>query len=242
MSLHKENILNNDSEGNILKENNYINLNNKFNDISVIYITDIIEINQNKNINIKNVELVDHSTQTDYNELYIEENEEEKTEPENPQNQTKKIRKYDTDLIRNKIFNHFNKMLYKWLLNTQPNDNNKAEIKQYHLVKINKDIISSLMDKYLKDLYLSHNSIDKISNKLLKNKLEYKYQILYDFFISGTHNINKDTEFFTNFTFLNNYLDKLRKKEDDEYIEKVKTVAMEYKQWLGGKAHLFKKK
>jgi DNA-binding protein H-NS len=65
---------------------------------------------------------------------------------------------------------------------------------------------------------------------------------LFDYFISDGNISNENKEFLKNFTFLNNYLETLRKDESEEYINKVREVAQKYNSWLEKKVHLFKRK
>ena len=201
-------------------------------------------------------EFVDKSTSTDYNEMYYEENGKddilitEKTIEENndsfninnlTKKKRKKKRKYDTDLIRNKIFIYFNKMLYNWLIKAIPDDE-KKQINQISLNKINKAKIRSLMSKTLKSLFLLPEEAENKFNDKLLQKLGYKYQDLYNLFISESKDFVKDNDLFQDFFYLENYLSDIRKIEDNEYIGKVRKVATEYEKWMNNKVHLFKKK
>ena len=153
----------------------------------------------------------------------------------------KKKRKYDTDLIRNKIFIYFNKMLYNWLIKAIPDDE-KKQINQISLNKINKAKIRSLMSKTLKNLFLLPEEAENKFNDKLLQKLGYKYQDLYNLFISESKDLVKDNDLFQDFFYLENYLSDIRKIEDNEYIGKVRKVATEYEKWMNNKVHLFNKK
>lgn len=217
--------------------------------------------NENQNdiqFNENQKEFVDKSTSTEYNGMYYEENKKddkiisedsikENNDFLNINNLTKKKRKkkrkYDTDLIRNKIFIYFNKMLYNWLINALPDDE-KKEINQISLTKINKEKINSLMGQTMKSLFLLPEETEKKFDDKLLQKLGYKYQELYNIFISKSksNDFGKNNDLFQNFYYLDDYLSDIRKIEDNEYIGKVRKVAIEYEKWMNNKAHLFKKK
>lgn len=207
-------------------------------------------------------EYVNKSTSTEYNSRYYEENKiddklnnsesfEENSDFLNINKiskiKRKKKRKYDTDLIRNKIFIYFNKMLYSWLIKAIPDDE-KKEINQISMLKINKAKIRSLMSKTLKSLFVLPEETEKIFNDKLLQKLEYNYQTLYNLFISKSNDFSKDiifedkNELFEDFYYLDDYLEDIKKVEDKEYIGKVRKVAIEYEKWMNNKVHLFKKK
>ena len=226
-----------------------------FNYVNLFYNSD----NKNQNNNILNEaqkEFVDKSTSTEYNEMYYEENKkddklitEELIDENNDfldinnlnKKKRKKKRKYDTDLIRNKIFIYFNKMLYNWLIKAIPDDE-KKQINQISLPKINKEKIRSLMNKTLKSLFLLPEEAENKFNDKLLQKLGYKYQELYNLFISKSNDFGIENELFQDFYYLENYLSDIRKIEDNEYINKVRKVATEYEKWMNNKVHLFKKK
>lgn len=195
-------------------------------------------------ITIENILLKDECTQTEPSELYTKENKEEKNVKEvQIILETKKKRKDSPDDIRPKIFNYFNKMIYFWISSTK-NLNSDIEIIQYSLEKNNKQCIAQQMNKLLKELFVSQdniNNIEQIDNKLLKDKLNLKYEKAYKYFISGPNEIKGKEELFENFSFLEDYLKNLEKKESKEYISKVKEVATRYDEWKDKKVHLFKK-
>ena len=176
------------------------------------------------------------STQTDPKFLYIEE---EKDTIELNTNYFK-TRKDSPDLIRDKIFKFFNKMLYEWILSTKTSKDD-IEIIRYSF-KNNKKFIVESMKKYLKELFVKENQIsavNKIKNELLKNKLERKYEDIYKIFISEQNaNIGN---FYDNFKFLKDFLkDMEEKNEKKEYIDKVKDIALRYEEWKGKKIHFSK--
>ena len=184
---------------------------------------------QTDNFEIKDKENI--STQTNSN--LLEENDEI--------NGKKKRRKYLPDLIRDKIFKNFNKMLFNWI-NSSKNKNDNINIIQYSLKKNNKENISQAMNKLLKELFvLDINDINQIDNELLKQKLELKYEDVYKIFISDHSTININEELFKNFSFLNDFLRNLEKTEKEDYINKVKEIALRYDDWKNKKIHLFKK-
>lgn len=211
--------------------------------------------NQNNLSNDVKKEYIDKSTSTEYNEMYYEENKKddklifgESIEENNDflninnliKRKRKKKRKYDTDLIRNKIFIYFNKMLYNWLIKAIPDDEKKL-INQISLIKINKEKIRSLMSKTLKSLFLLPEEAENNFDDRLIQKLGYKYQTLYNRFISKSNDFDIDNDLFQDFYYLENYLSDIRKIEDNEYIGKVRKVAIEYEKWMNNKVHLFKK-
>ena len=226
-----------------------------YNNINLSFSSD----NKNQNdsqYNEDKKEFVDKSTSTEYNKMYYEENKkddkliiEESIEENNDfldfnnlnKKKRKKKRKYDTDLIRNKIFIYFNKMLYNWLIKAIPDDE-KKQINQISLPKINKEKICSLMSKTLKGLVLLPEEAENEFDDKLLHKLGYKYQELYNLFISKSNDLVIDNDLFQDFYHLENYLSDIRKIEDNEYIAKVRKVATEYEKWMNNKVHLFKKK
>ena len=221
------------------KKNLYIisNLNDSINNEN-----DIIINNINNNIFIyglskssfeyivnprENIKTENKKIQTEYSQLYIKEN--------------NKKRKNDTDLIRNKIFIQFNKVIYNWLLNSK-SEKDKIKIIQYHPKKLNKNIINILMSKKIKELFIQKDSSSIIINESLKKKLEFYYKDLYDYFISEKEYINENNEILNDFPNLNNYLESLKGNEEENYINKLKTIALGFNKWKDKKVHLFKKK
>ena len=222
--------LNNESGNNLNNKNNEMKITNSE---TFVYLVNPIEKHNE-----------DKETQTEFSQLYIKENEEEGEEEEKKKllkKKKKKKRKNDTDLIRNKIFNHFNKVIYNWLIISK-NDQDKIEIIQYRPEKLNKELISTLMGQKIKELFVQKNSSNIIINNLLKKKLEYTYQELYNYFISDKENINEEKEFLNDFFYLKNYIESLKGKEDENYINRLKTIALEFDKWKDKKVHLFKKK
>ena len=223
--------LNNESGNNLNNKNNEMKITNSE---TFVYLVNPIEKHNE-----------DKETQTEFSQLYIKENEEEGEEEEEKKKllkkKKKKKRKNDTDLIRNKIFNHFNKVIYNWLIISK-NDQDKIEIIQYRPEKLNKELISTLMSQKIKELFVQKNSSNIIINNLLKKKLEYTYQELYNYFISDKENINEEKEFLNDFFYLKNYIESLKGKEDENYINRLKTIALEFDKWKDKKVHLFKKK
>ena len=197
----------------------------------------ISKVNNIEYINKISSNTVDKSVQTDSLSLFKQENEEKNNEKD------RKQRKNDTDLIRNKLFIYINNMLYNWIKISKKEDD-EIEIVQYHFNNINKNSIAALINKYLKDLFLTDSNLaDKINNELLKEKLESKYETIYNYFISGkndTDKIKKNVDFWKNFYFLEDYLKELKEKENYFYINRMKTISLEYKKWLNNKVHLFK--
>ena len=153
----------------------------------------------------------------------------------------KKTRKYSPDLIRDKIFKNFNKILYNWIYSSK-NENDNINIIQYNLEKNNKKCISQAMNKQLKELFLLDiNDINHIDNELLKQKLELKYEDVYKNFISESCKININEELYKNFQFLDDFLRNMMNTEEEEYINKLKKIALRYDDWKNKKIHLFKK-
>ena len=132
-------------------------------------------------------------------------------------------------------------MLYNWLIKAIPDDE-KKQINQISLPKINKEKIRSLMNKTLKSLFLLPEEAENKFDDRLLQKLGYKYQELYNLFISKSNDFGIENELFQDFYYLENYLSDIRKIEDNEYINKVRKVATEYEKWMNNKVHLFKKK
>ena len=187
-------------------------------------------------LDIINPKTKDSSTQTDLHLLFSKENENNAKD--------KRHRKNDTDLIRIKLFKYFNNMLYNWIKNSI-NHSKDIHIIQYDS-KINKNTISNIMNKNLYELFLQENDnkiIDTIKNELLKEKLNCKYKTIYDYFITQKNSIGilkKSQNFWKHFYFLEDYLEELKEKENDIYINRMKTISLEYNKWLNNKAHLFK--
>jgi len=220
-----------------------------------------LEINHNNDFNLQstktddinyigicnqNINECSQSTQTEFCDLYKYENKDEiedldGIEEEKIDKLIKRKRKNCTDLIRSKLFNYFNKMLYNWIISSK-DQNDKAIIQQYYLKQNKKDNIKEVMGKKLKDIFIPKNSIEQITNELILKKLDSYYKTLFDYFISDGNISNENKEFFKNFTFLNNYLEALRRDESEDYINRVRTVAEKYDSWLGQKVHLFKRK
>ena len=220
----------------IISNNNFNLQSIKTNDIKYIE-TSCQNIRNSAPINVYS-----KSTQTEFCSLYEYENKEDideiKEEKINKLNKRK--RKNCTDLIRSKIFNYFNKMLYNWIKSSK-DKNDKIEIQQYCLKQNTKDNIREVMTKTLKEIFIPKISVDQITNELLLKKLDSNYKTLFDYFISDGNISNENREFFKNFTFLNNYLETLKRDENEEYINRVRKVAKEYNLWLDKKVHLFKR-
>ena len=196
---------------------------------------------------------IDAWTQTNYKLLYQKEEKKEKDKNEDNEenkeivNNKQKKRKDDADLMRDKIFKYFNKMVYNWIKNTK---NNNDKINIYHFIfKNNKTTINECMNKQLKNLFLKEidgkldQKLKQINNNLLIKKLEYKYEDIYKLFISQKEKINKSEELLKDFYFLDDFLEELKKKkEDDEYLSRLKEVALHYDKWKDKKTHLWGKK
>ena len=103
-------------------------------------------------------------TQTEYCPLYEYENKEEIQE-QKIGNLNKRKRKDHADLIRSKLFNYFNKMLYNWIISSK-GKNDKITIQQYFLKQNKKDNIKEVMTKKLKDIFIPKNSTEQIANEL----------------------------------------------------------------------------
>lgn len=193
---------------------------------------------------VDNFEILDNKnkyTQTELSSLFIKENEDNKE-----QNIQKiKQRKNDTDLIRNKLFIYFNNMLYNWI-KISINNNDNVHVIPYHFKIINKKNILSIINKNLYELFVHEYDckiIDTMQNELLKEKLKCKYKTIYDYFITEKNSIGllqKNQDFWTNFKFLEDYLEELKEKENDIYINRMKVISLEYNKWLNEKVHLFK--
>lgn len=225
-SSQKENCSsNNESYSNI-----DINIFNKINNIYEENKTNDLCINTNKK---------DQSTQTELNPLYIEE--------EDIPNITKELkedkkRKDSPDLIRDKIFKYFNKMIFNWILNTK-GQKDEIDIISYQFEKNNKQCISESMNKCLKELFIPKNQIEKlknINNELLKYKLDFNYKKIYEIFICEPNQIKPDNyldNFLDNFKILEDFLESLKGKENKKYIKKVKDIALTYEKWKDKKMH-----
>lgn len=240
--------------------NNISSLNNDFNK-EIANLSQIKSSSQLNEINFINNNIIkwkidpnkieviirkeDKSTQTDPFPLYKKEEEKDaKTQNINQNNLNKKHYKDSPDLIRSKLFNYFNKMLYSWL--NKPKIEARDIIIHYRLKKNNKYNIKETMNKFLKELFISPeniNRINQINNNLLKKKLDYKYENIYNFFISNKNEIQKDEEyeeFFENFIFLDDYLKELAKIEKKDYARKIKEIALTYYKWKDYKCHIIK--
>ena len=184
----------------------------------------------------------DESTQTEPNALYIKEEDIPITTNEVKEN---KKRKFSPDLIRDKIFKHFNKMLFNWISKTK-NDDDNIDIISYQFEKNNKQCILESMNKSLKELFISENQIEElqnINNELLISKLKFKYEEIYKIFISEPEQINPENyvdNFLDNFQVLRDFLETLKGKETKEYISKVKDIALNYEKWKNKKMHFSK--
>ena len=201
-------------------------------------IEDFYEENKTNELFFKNNKQ-DQSTQTEPNALYIEEDDDPIITNEIKVN---KKRKYSPDLIRDKIFKHFNKMLFNWIIKSKK-DNDEIDIISYQFEKNNKQCILESMSKCLKELFISKNQIKEIqniNNELLKYKLEFKYEELYKIFISEPNQIKTENyvdNFLDNFHLLGSFLELLKGKETLEYISKVKDIALNYEKWKNKKIH-----
>ena len=229
-SLEKANSsLNNDS---FSKMNINISIHNNINNIDDFYEekkTNDLYITNNKK---------DQSTQTEPNALYIEEE-----DIPNIINELKnKPRKYSPDLIRDKLFKYFNKMLFKWI-GISKTDNDNIDIISYQFEKNNKQCILNSMNKYLKELFISKNQIEEIQNiknELLKFKLEFRYEDIYKIFICEPKEVKPENyldNFLDKFAFLEDFLKSLEVKETKEYIKKTKDIALNYEKWKNKKMH-----
>ena len=198
-----------------------------------IYKTDNYSVELTKNYEDKGV-------QTDYSPLY-----EQEDETNNNNNNSKNTRKDSPDLIRDKIFNYFNKNIYIWL--TTNIIDNKPKVIPFTFKKNNKKIISDSMQKYLKDLFFDPEEIktfDFSDNDFLKKIFGLKYEEVYQKFISDSKNSENDenTKYYKNFSYLSEFLKEMEEKEEREYISRVAQVAIRYHEWITQKIHLFKKR
>ena len=222
----------------IIFNNNNFNLElTKTNDIKYI---------ENSKQNINPINSCSKFTQTEFCALYEYENKEDLEDIEDIEEEekidklNKRKRKNCTDLIRSKLFNYFNKMLYNWIISSKDKID-KSLFQQYYLKQNKKDNIKEVMEKKLKDIFIPNNSTEQITDELIIKKLDSNYKTLFDYFISDGNISNENREFFKNFTFLNNYLETLKRDENEEYINRVRKVAKEYNLWLDKKVHLFKR-
>ena len=224
--------------------NNGINLEStKTNDIKYHTFLKYIETSKES---IDSINVCSKFTQTEFCPLYEYENKEDLEDIEDIENEkidkiNKKKRKDSPDLIRSKLFNYFNKMLFNWIISSK-DKKDKAIIQQYCLKQNKKDNIREVMAKKLKDIFKPKISLEQITNELLLKKLDSKYETLFDYFISDGNISDENKDFLKNFTFLNNYLETLRSNESNEYINRVREVAQNYNLWLEKKVHLFKRK
>ena len=206
------------------KENNPLNY----------YLFNCFSIEQNKGFFIQNNKK-EISVQTESKALYEQE--------ENNLiiiNKIKinKSRKDSADLIRDKLFKYFNNILYYWIIYSKSEN---IDIKKYQFEKNNKKCIAEAMNKYLKELFISINEINKIDNNILKQKLDYKYEDIYNIFISEPEESIKNKKLFKNFKYLKDFLKELElKKESEDYILKVKNVALSYEEWKNKKIKIYK--
>ena len=142
-------------------------------------------------------------------------------------------------------------MIFNWLTNSKnEKDNYDITITYFQFTKNNKKCINDSMDKTLKELFIYpiedvEEKLNQINNNLLKYKLGLEYKYVYNIFISNKDLINEREEFFKNFIFLDEYIEnlKLKKKyeQNQEYIERLKKVALNYNEWKDKKVHLWKK-
>ena len=213
---------------------NKSNINEKYNNNNLIF-------KETDHFEIKGKSTREIGTQTNFNYLYKEE-----------EKLIKKNRKYQADLIRDKIFKFFNKMIYNWLKSPEKEkDNDDIVILNFHFQKNNKSYINDSMNKLLKDLFIYpekdlEEKIKKVNNDLLKYKLGLGYKYIYNIFTSNKGEIKESEEFFVGFVFLDEYIEQLKEKEkyeqNDEYFERLKTVALNYNDWKDKKARLWKNK
>ena len=215
---------------------NKSNIKEKYNNNNLIF-------KENDHFEIKGKSTRDIGTQTNFSYLYKVE---EKI--------IKKNRKYQADLIRDKIFKFFNRMIYNWLRspeNEEEKDNDDIVIINFHFQKNNKSNINDSMNKLLKDLFIYpakdlEEKIKHINNNLLKYKLGLGYKYVYNIFTSNKVEIKESEEFFVGFVFLDEYIEQLKNKEkyeqNDDYFERLKTVALNYNDWKDKKARLWKNK
>ena len=233
--------------------NNINNINNQSSNNKIIFNNNSLTLYKTDNFDLMLKQ--DKSTQTDYKLLYQKEEKKEndkkkeKEEKEEKEESKQKKRKFDADLMRDKIFKYFNKMVYNWLKISE-NKNDKINI-YYFKFKNNKTIINECMNKQLKNLFLDQKEnnaalgqrLKKTNNKLLIEKLQYRYEDIYKLFISQKEKINETKELLDNFYFLDDFLEELKKKnENNEYLSRLKEVALNYEIWKNKKAHLWGKK
>ena len=223
------------SQKNIINENS-ISVQSKIN----------YEVNNDINLKIAQTtsleyrEKLDKEVQTDHCHLYYEEKE---IDIDNNNIFLKNKRKISPDLIRDKIFNHFNKVLYIWLTANIKDD--KPEVIQFTFQQNNKTKISETMEKQLKEIFFDPEEINRLNitdNEFLKEILELKYEDIYNIFIGQPKNSEEknNTKFLNHFSYLSDFLKEMEGKECQEYITRVREVATRYKEWIKNKIHLFK--
>ena len=116
---------------------NNINNNNQSNKNKNIFNNNNLTLDRTVKFNIMNNLKIDAWTQTNYKLLYQKEEKKEKDKNEDNEenkeivNNKQKKRKDDADLMRDKIFKYFNKMVYNWIKNTK---NNNDKINIYHFI------------------------------------------------------------------------------------------------------------
>lgn len=242
MSYLGKKIFSNESFSKINFDISNYNSNSVFNNINN-KIKDFFEEDKTNDLFILNNKK-DESTQTEPNYLYIEE-EDDIPIMTNDLIPNKK-RKYSPDLIRDKIFKYFNKKLFFWISISKTKEDN-IDIISYQFEKNNKKYIIEAMNKSLKELFIPKNKIEEIkniNNELLKYKLDFKYEKIYKIFICDSNKINpKDylENFLDKFEFLDDFLVSMKGKETEEYIGKVKAIALNYENWKNKKMHFSKK-
>ena len=237
INLDKQSSINNDE--NIFCEENPPNSNRqkKFNN----YINfPIYNVN-----NFQYIMTCENSTQTNSNLLDVqwEDGQSNQLKRKRRRKSQKQRRKFSPDDIRSKIFVKFNKKLCEWLKHSIKKEDN-IKIISFRFVN-NKTGIKLLMNEKLKELFVPERAkylLNGLKNEILIKKLDYKYEDAYNLFLIGKNNLNKDKIFFEKFYFLEDYLEELKETETNEYISKVKTIAIKYKEWLNKKIHLFSKK
>ena len=124
-----------------------------------------------KTDDINYIGICSQSTQTEFCDLYKYENKDDIEDSDDIQEEKidkliKRKRKNCTDLIRSKLFNYFNKMLYNWIISSK-DQNDKAIIQQYYLKQNKKDNIKEVMGKKLKDIFIPKNSTEQITKSLV---------------------------------------------------------------------------
>jgi hypothetical protein len=213
------------NQANLNEKNNNNNLENEFNKIEIKIISKYTR---------------DIGTQTNFSRLY-----------EIEEKLIKKNRIYQADLIRDKIFTFFNGMIFDWLTSTKNEKDCDLDIINFRFSKNNKECINDSMNKRLKELFLYpkkdlEEKLKQINNELLKYKLELEYKYIYNIFISNKDSIKENEEFLKNFVLLDEYIEQLKLnpkfEQNQEYITRLKKVALNYNEWKDKKVHLFKKK